>query len=275
MADHAELAANITIAALQNTTMRHDEVAPLFERLMSAQANVDSVGVLPFRSTEARRAPLSEEPSSTSHDEPIVEPPVPAVDHMPFAKPPPWEDFEPVKFAVRRPHSWDEGRQRRFIELVARTKSVVDSARAVGMSDNSFRNLLYRPDSDSLRAAYGRALEIPVEELPPEREEPEVDTTAHLSPDEIAASHGDDFIKCLECGRTMAVLGRHLKAAHDLTPETYKAKWGLPDDYPMITPELSRRQSAGSKERYAAGIGLSQTKINREKAEEKRTGTDG
>jgi predicted transcriptional regulator len=63
----------------------------------------------------------------------------------------------------------------------------------------------------------------------------------------IKKSIGDDYIVCLEDGRRMKSLKRHLHS-HGLTPEAYRNKWGLPRDYPMVAPAyaLSRSELAKS-----------------------------
>ena len=62
----------------------------------------------------------------------------------------------------------------------------------------------------------------------------------------IRASIGADHLVCLEDGRKQKALTRHLLIAHDMSPKAYRAKWGLPNDYPMVTAESSakRRESA-------------------------------
>ena len=56
-----------------------------------------------------------------------------------------------------------------------------------------------------------------------------------------------DHIICLEDGQDHQMLKRHLLAAHDMTPEQYRRKWGLPATYPMVAPEYSKRRSALAK----------------------------
>lgn len=63
----------------------------------------------------------------------------------------------------------------------------------------------------------------------------------------------DEEIFCLECGRGMKMLKRHLGSAHNLTPEQYRVRWDLPDDYPITAPNYSV-----SKSEYAKGIGFGQ-----------------
>lgn len=52
-----------------------------------------------------------------------------------------------------------------------------------------------------------------------------------------------DYIICLEDGRKLRMLKRHLKTAFDLTPEEYRKRWSLPADYPMVAPNYSRQRS--------------------------------
>jgi predicted transcriptional regulator len=61
-----------------------------------------------------------------------------------------------------------------------------------------------------------------------------------------------DFIICLEDGKKLKTLRRHLMAAYNLTPEAYRARWGLPPDYPMVAPNYAERRSALAK---AFGLG--------------------
>jgi predicted transcriptional regulator len=52
-----------------------------------------------------------------------------------------------------------------------------------------------------------------------------------------------DHIVCLENGKRLKTLKRHLMASYNLTPVQYRQKWGLPADYPMIAPEYAERRS--------------------------------
>ena len=61
-----------------------------------------------------------------------------------------------------------------------------------------------------------------------------------------------DYIVCLEDGKKFKSLKRHLRTDFGLTPDQYRAKWGLPHDYPMVAPEYSDRRSAMAK---ATGLG--------------------
>ncbi|MDB5648386.1 MucR family transcriptional regulator [Methylobacterium sp.] len=64
-----------------------------------------------------------------------------------------------------------------------------------------------------------------------------------------------DHIVCLEDGRTFKSLKRHLRAKYDMSPEQYRAKWGLPPDYPMVAPNYAKARSD-----LAKAIGLGQTR---------------
>jgi len=56
-----------------------------------------------------------------------------------------------------------------------------------------------------------------------------------------------DYIICLEDGRKLKMLKRHLKTAYNMTPEDYRERWGLPADYPMVAPNYARQRSELAK----------------------------
>jgi predicted transcriptional regulator len=62
----------------------------------------------------------------------------------------------------------------------------------------------------------------------------------------IKKSITDDYLICLEDGKQLKMLKRHLKTAYDMTPDDYRQKWGLGHDYPMVAPNyaLKRQQLA-------------------------------
>jgi predicted transcriptional regulator len=68
----------------------------------------------------------------------------------------------------------------------------------------------------------------------------------------IRRSVTDDYIVCLEDGKRLKTLKRHLMTAYDITPEQYRVKWGLPHDYPMVAPSYSRKRQKLAK---ALGLG--------------------
>src|SRR5262245_13002700 len=49
-----------------------------------------------------------------------------------------------------------------------------------------------------------------------------------------------DYIVCLEDGRKLKMLKRHLKTAYDMTPAQYRERWGLASDYPMVAPNYAK-----------------------------------
>ncbi|MEZ6001474.1 MucR family transcriptional regulator [Hyphomonas sp.] len=63
----------------------------------------------------------------------------------------------------------------------------------------------------------------------------------------VAKSVSDNFLICLEDGKKFKSLKRHLRTAYDMSPEDYRAKWGLPADYPMVAPGYSRQRSKLAK----------------------------
>lgn len=105
---------------------------------------------------------------------------------------------------------------------------------------------------DLIRATYDAlgGLGQPAEVEAP-KQEPAVSIRASVKP---------DYIVCLEDGKKVKMLKRHLMTAFGLSPEEYRAKWGLPADYPMVAPNYSEKRRALAKQ-----IGLG-TKGGRRKA---------
>jgi predicted transcriptional regulator len=68
----------------------------------------------------------------------------------------------------------------------------------------------------------------------------------------IKRSVTDAYIVCLEDGRKLRMLKRHLRTAYNMSPDQYRRKWNLPPDYPMVAPAYARARSAYAKE---AGLG--------------------
>ena len=56
-----------------------------------------------------------------------------------------------------------------------------------------------------------------------------------------------DYIVCLEDGKQLKMLKRHLKTAYNMSPEEYREKWGLPRDYPMVAPNYAKHRSSLAK----------------------------
>ncbi|HEX4114079.1 MAG TPA: MucR family transcriptional regulator [Stellaceae bacterium] len=57
-----------------------------------------------------------------------------------------------------------------------------------------------------------------------------------------------DYIVCLEDGKKLKMLKRHLMTAYKLTPEAYRERWSLPPDYPMVAPNYAKQRSRLAKE---------------------------
>ena len=83
---------------------------------------------------------------------------------------------------------------------------------------------------------------------------------SHAAPTAAAASRQpassrtvfDDHLVCMDCGIHMKMLKRHLQTVHNASPEQYRAKWGLPGDYPMVAPAYASLRSSLAKE---SGLG--------------------
>ncbi|MEM7270847.1 MAG: MucR family transcriptional regulator [Pseudomonadota bacterium] len=71
----------------------------------------------------------------------------------------------------------------------------------------------------------------------------------------IKKSVTDEYIVCLEDGKKLKMLKRHLKTAYDMTPDEYRQKWGLSADYPMVAPAYARK-----RQELAKKIGLGRKK---------------
>lgn len=72
----------------------------------------------------------------------------------------------------------------------------------------------------------------------PERPQPAVPVKRSIFP---------DYIVCLEDGKKLKMLKRHLKTAYNLSPEQYRDRWGLSADYPMVAPNYARHRSSLAK----------------------------
>ena len=84
-------------------------------------------------------------------------------------------------------------------------------------------------------------------EQSPVRPQPAVSVRRSITP---------DYIICLEDGRKLKMLKRHLATSYGMTPEDYRKKWGLPIDYPMVAPNYARQRSSLAKK---IGLGKRRT----------------
>lgn len=79
----------------------------------------------------------------------------------------------------------------------------------------------------------------------------EVKTEAQRPAVAIRKSVMPDYIVCLEDGKKLKMLKRHLQTTYNMSPDEYRAKWGLPSEYPMVAPSYAKQRSE-----FAKRIGL-------------------
>jgi len=85
-------------------------------------------------------------------------------------------------------------------------------------------------------------------EAPEVKQEPAVSIRASIKP---------DFIVCLEDGKKLKMLKRHLMTHYQMTPDDYRAKWNLPSDYPMVAPNYAEQRRTLAKK---IGLGTSRSR---------------
>ena len=140
--------------------------------------------------------------------------------------------------------------------------SVVGSVQAKGMAETNELNETLVTLTADIVAAHVSHNSVAVNDLPnlianvhgalsglgarqepePVRPEPKVSIRSSVKP---------DFIVCLEDGKKLKMLKRHLMTAYNMTPEEYRARWGLKPDYPMVAPNY-----AAKRQELAKKIGL-------------------
>ena len=84
--------------------------------------------------------------------------------------------------------------------------------------------------------------------IPETRQEPAVSVRSSIKP---------DYIVCLEDGKKLKMLKRHLMTHYQMTPEDYRAKWNLPADYPMVAPNYAEQRRSLAKK---IGLGTSRSR---------------
>ena len=94
-----------------------------------------------------------------------------------------------------------------------------------------------------IKSVYATLAEPEVQSSGPEKREPAVPIKKSVFPDHIV---------CMEDGKKLKMLKRHLQSAFGLTPQEYRAKWGLPATYPMVAPNYAQKRSTLAK---AIGLG--------------------
>eukprot|EP01012_Entosiphon_sulcatum_P003876 TRINITY_DN11399_c0_g1_i1.p2 TRINITY_DN11399_c0_g1~~TRINITY_DN11399_c0_g1_i1.p2 ORF type:complete len:137 (+),score=31.55 TRINITY_DN11399_c0_g1_i1:226-636(+) len=72
----------------------------------------------------------------------------------------------------------------------------------------------------------------------------------------IKKSVTPEYIVCLEDGKKLKMLKRHLKTVYDMSPDEYRAKWNLPPEYPMVAPNYAKARSE-----MATKLGLGRKRI--------------
>ena len=101
---------------------------------------------------------------------------------------------------------------------------------------------------DLMVSVHAKLAELSEETATPVRPDPAVP---------ISKSVTKNHIICLEDGKKLKMLKRYLRTRYNLTPDEYRARWGLPADYPMVAPEYANRRS-----RFAKEIGLGKKQIS-------------
>ena len=96
------------------------------------------------------------------------------------------------------------------------------------------------PDSlpSLIQEVYKTLAGVGKEPIEAERPQPAVPVKKSVFPDHII---------CLEDGKKLKMLKRHLKTAYNMTPEQYRERWGLTPDYPMVAPNYARHRSSLAK----------------------------
>jgi len=130
------------------------------------------------------------------------------------------------------------------------------------ISERASRDDLLRMAVDVVAAYVGKN-PVPAAQLPDlittvysslsqlESGQPDVKSEAPKPAIPVKKSVTPDYIICLEDGKKLKMLKRHLRTTYNITPDEYRAKWGLPPDYPMVAPNYAAQRSD-----FAKKIGL-------------------
>lgn len=89
-----------------------------------------------------------------------------------------------------------------------------------------------------IKQVFGTLTELGETGVPAEAPDPAVPVKKSITP---------DYIVCLEDGKKLKMLKRHLNTSYNMTPEQYRERWGLPADYPMVAPNYAKRRSSLAK----------------------------
>jgi len=127
------------------------------------------------------------------------------------------------------------------LELLSLTTDIVTS--------HLSRNSVESGDiSGLIRDVYTTLSTVGTTEQEADRPNPAVSVKKSIQP---------DYIVCLEDGKKLKMLKRHLKTAYDMTPDDYRQRWGLPSDYPMVAPNYALQRRDLAKK---IGLGTRRTK---------------
>jgi predicted transcriptional regulator len=85
---------------------------------------------------------------------------------------------------------------------------------------------------------YNTLISAGAEPVEPEKLQPAVPVKKSVFP---------EYIICLEDGKKLKMLKRHLQTSYNMTPEQYRDKWSLPHDYPMVAPKYAEHRSELAK----------------------------
>ena len=105
--------------------------------------------------------------------------------------------------------------------------------------------------SQLIQDVYKTLVAVGTAPLTPERPRPAVPIKKSIFP---------DYVVCLEDGKKLKMLKRHLKTAYNMTPEEYRERWGLSPDYPMVAPNYAKHRSNLAKK---IGLGTKPRKRRR------------
>jgi predicted transcriptional regulator len=130
-----------------------------------------------------------------------------------------------------------------FIELTADIVSAYVSNNSV--SAGEIPSLINQVHAALVRVSAGQS------DAQPEPLKPAISVKKSITPDHLV---------CLEDGKKFKSLKRHLRTQYNMTPETYREKWGLPPDYPMVAPNY-----AAARSQLAKQMGLGQQRRRRSK----------
>ncbi len=89
-----------------------------------------------------------------------------------------------------------------------------------------------------IRQVFSTLMAAGTEQVEPERLQPAVPVKKSVFP---------EYIVCLEDGKKLKMLKRHLQTSYNMTPEQYRERWSLPHDYPMVAPRYAEHRSELAK----------------------------